>query len=529
MENVKNLTGVIPEKAAEYANKTVKIGIFGVKNNFVLAGILVIGYCVIAPAVFVAETVNRNVSAENLWYIMGIYSIIAAYVGGLLIPTVMFAYVQQRRDREFYHSMPVRRGQYFIGYAAAGFVMFAAPYLLMCVVMGLLGGYIDVVFSFVFQSLALYLVIYANVTFSVMFSGSFLSSLVTLIFLNTFPVIVTYCSLQLNPIMDYSAYYTFLNPYIYIFTPLSGGYTLFDSFVNQGIFGWVLWVQLGIAVIELALAYIMYKYRKGETTMAVAFPKTRYILQYGVMFLVAFFCTSIFSSLTIWFGDYRFHLTTEAVIMTVIMTFAAFVILNMILEQNFRAAFHKIRHLLIFGVAYVVIVAALIGITGSMPRWVVPIRTDAILITQRRYISTYDDPKENYPGYDYSEVYVDDDKVLYHITFDEERFMVADPEQAAELTKRIYDFENDLLDHEQHVDYYFSEGEYINVTCILYTLKPGKEIVSGMYMDAMENNDIYSQRYYDGLGTMTQTELESFTSGLDMMRMYYQYEKDLGQ
>lgn len=518
MENVKKLTEFLPENAAEYARKTFKIAVFGVKNNFVLAGILLIGYCVIAPAVFIAGTVDRNVSLESLRIIMGIYSIIAAYVGGILIPAVMFAYVQQRRDREFYHSMPVKRGQYFIGYLASGFVMFAAPYLLMCVIMGLLSGYIDVAFSFIFQSLALYVVIYANMTFSIMFSGSFLSSLVTLLFLNAFPAIVVYCSLQLNPILDYTAYYTLTNPYLYIFTPISGGYTLYDSFVNQGIFGWVLWVQLGVAVIELVLAYIMYKLRRGETTMAVAFPKTRYILQYGVMFLVAFFCTSVFSSLNIWLNDLRFHLTSTAVIMTAIMTFAAFVILNMILEQNFRAAFHKIRHLFIFVVAYVVLVAALIGIMGSIPRWVVPIRTDAILITQRKYISTYDDPTEKYPGYDFSNISVDENgRELYHIILNEEYFVITDPEQVEELTKRIYDYENDL--DREYVDYYFSEGEYSLGSYSLYTLKPGKEITDGMYIDDLVN--VYSQRFGGHLDYMPQEELDSFTSGMDIMRMHY--------
>lgn len=537
MENIKKMIGLIPANASEYARKTYKIGIFGVKNNFVLAGILLIGYCVIAPAVYITRTIDSSVSMNVMQIIMCLYSVIAAYVGGILIPAVMFAYVHKRRDRDFYHSMPVKRGQYFIGYLAAGFVMFAAPYLMMCIIMGLLSGYWVIAFSYVIHAIALYIVIYATTTFSMMFSGSLLSSAVTLAFLNAFPAIVTYCSLIINPVVDVNAYYTLLTPYVFIFTPMSGGYIVIDHLLNKGVFGWVLWVQLAIAVIELVLAYIMYKYRKGETTMAVAFPKTRYILQYGVMFLVALFCSSAFNSVYFASASARTQVRIETVIWTVIFTFATFVVMNMILEKNFRAAFHKIQHLAIFAGVYVVIVALIIGIVGCLPRWVVPIKTDAILISQRHYLSTYDKPDDEQQSHtiflpdgssytysnDYWEASSDENgRYVYHVELDSKYYAVTDPKQVAELTKRINDcMNNPEREIKGYMHYIDNEGEYYDITFYLYTLKPGEKITAGMYLDDISY--IYSQYYRDGSGYFSASEMESFISGLDMMEMYYKY------
>ena len=535
MEKTEKLLGFIPSAGLEYAGKCFKSAVFGVKNNFVLAGILLIGYCVIAPAVFVTGTIDRTITAEKLWDIMGIYSIIAAYVGGLLIPAVMFNYVHKRRDRDFYHSMPVRRGQYFIGYFCAGFVMFAVPYLLMCVVMGVLGGNIAVVFDFVVQSLALYVIIYATVVFSIMFSGSQLSSIVTLVFLNILPATVVFCSMLLARNIDTGAYSTMLEPYALIFTPLSGGYAFYDLSINRGLFGWILWVQLATAVIELVLAYIMYKYRKGETTMAVAFPKTRYILQYGVMFLVALFCTSVISSTIIYVGSSRTNISTEAVVWTVIMTFVTFVMMNMILEQNFRAAFHRIRHLVIFGGAYIVVMALIINAVNSLPYFVIPIKTDLIVIRQYHYITTYDEPDDYMGRYtlehegveyaaDYAGAHTDENgRTIYNIKLSEDYFVVADPEQVSEFAKRVSDYKNSIGRFGYYYQEYDEAGkEYYYTTVILYTMKPGKGgFAEGMYLDDMESNS--SQRYHVYLDYMSVSDTEKLESGIDMIKTSYRY------
>lgn len=537
MEKLKAMLAGLPGNAAEYARKTFKIAVFGVKNNLVLVGILLAGYCVIAPAVFITASFDRTMTPQYVWNVMGIYSLIAAYVGGLLIPAVMFSFVHKRRDRDFYHSMPVRREQYFIGYFCAGIAMFTVPYLLMCAIMGLLGGAVGTSFSYVLHTLALYIVIYATVVFSIMFSGSILSSAVTLVFVNTFTAIVFFCSLSLTGNVDTDAYLTLLMPYIYIFTPLSGGVGVYESVIEQGIYGWVLWVQLAIAVAELVLAFVMYKLRRGETTMAVAFPKTRYILQYGAMFLVALFATTVFSSGYYYNNSGLRVINVACVVWTAILVFAAFVVLNMILEQNFRAAFHRMRHLFIFAGAYAVTLSLIIGIVSVLPNWVVPIRTDAILIRYHTFVYTYDKPDENEsyhenvygyagegiieaaPGYvDYGAYEDENGKTMYCIDKGEEYYMVTDPAQVKELTARISDYKNyrrtkDVYSEEPRVEYY--------LTAILFTLKPGEQVRENMYLDRM--SEISSQNYHVYMGTVSPSDLEYFTDGMDMMKMSYRY------
>lgn len=540
MEKVRKMISSFPGSAVEYARKTFSIGVFGVKNNFVLAGILLIGFCVIAPAVFVTAYIDHNIDAEDVWQVMLIYSVIGAYVGGVLIPAVMFSYVHKRRDRDFYHSMPVKRGQYFIGYFGAGFVMFVAPYLLMCAVVGILGGHFPTAFSFVLPTFGMYIVIYSTVLLSMMFSGSILSSVVTLTFLNTFLAIVTYCSLLLSGNLDSDAYMTLLEPYIYIFTPLTSGYVFFEYFYN-GILGWILLMQLCMAVIELVLAFIMYHFRRGETTMAVAFPKTRYILQYGTMFLVAMFCISMFGDLFYYHGS----ISIEVVIWTSIMVFVTFVIMNMILERNFRSAFHRIRHLFTFAGAYVVVLAVIIGITGIMPYFVIPIDTDAVLIRMSHYIITYDKPEEyksNYTlvyeayavpgdseisiGQEYDpDIYTYDENgvPLYRIDFDDEYYIVSEPtKQVAQLTKRISDYMNEVDDTFYPHAYTIEPGEYYYTVMSLYNLKFGEEIEQGMKINDLGR--ISSQSYPVYLGNLSESEKEYFLEGLDLMETEYRYD-----
>lgn len=529
MERVRKILGLLPANAGEYARKTFNIGIFGVKNNFVLAGILLIGFCVIAPAVFVTAFIDQKIETQDVWEVMLIYSIIAAYVGGVLIPGVMFAYVHKRRDRDFYHSMPVKRGQYFIGYFAAGLVMFIAPYLLMCTIMGVLGFALTTAFSFVFPTIGMYIVVYSTVLISMMFSGSLLSSVVTLAFLNTFPVVVTYCSLLLSGNLDSTAYMTLLEPYIHICTPLTTGYVFFMHF-NNGIMGWLLPLQLCVAVIELVLSFIMYQFRKGETTMAVAFPKTRYILQYGTMFLVAQFCISVFGDLFYYQGGIR----PETIIWTSIMVFVTFVVLNMILERNFRAAFHRIRHLLVFAGAYVVVLAVIIGITNIMPYFVIPIPTDAVLIRMEHYINTYDKPEDYQSDYQvndypvevpedyYYDPYIygyDEDGVPYYrINFEDEYYLVTDSEQVKELTKRISDYENNRRDISPYA-YSTVEGEYYYCVMSLYNLKFGETITQGTKINDLRSKS--SQSYTVYLNRMSVTDMEKLVDGLDLIKAEY--------
>lgn len=493
MENIINTTLDKLKNSRGYFVKTLRIVYFGIRNNLVLAGILLFIACIVFPAAYLTMVTN--------WYPMEeirklhdgteMFSILWAMGAGVLIPAVMFSFVHKRQTRDFYHSMPVRREQYFIGYTAAGFLLFLLPYLLMCVIMAILGdarvafenGSGLMAFMWTGRTIVLFVIIYAAAVMSMMFSSSMFTSIVTFAFLNAFAFVTVFCSLEMNDYIDMSAYMSALMPYVIVFMPI-GGAVSFADLLNQYNMEWVLWAQFGIALIELALAFIMYKYRRGETTMSLAFPRTRYTLQYGVMFLVAMFFVTFFNAI-LHRGFTPGRISLESIIWAVVFVFATFVMMNMILEKNFRAAFHKIRHFFIFSASYAVVLLIIFGIVSGLPRWVVPIKTDAVLL----YVTHYE--LVHYPpGTDLAAWYGEDNTEGFYRYEDRDRetIVISDPKQVSDFLAWLTDYENggETFEKYGYVDPYEEQVEEYQFRLDLITLKDGEKIQVGM-----SGNDIY--------------------------------------
>lgn len=505
MENIINTVLDKLKNSRGYFVKTLRIAYFGVRNNLVLAGILLFIACIVFPAAYLTLVVN--------WYSMEevrklhdgteLFSILWALGAGVLIPAVMFSFVHKRQTRDFYHSMPVRREQYFIGYTVAGFALFLLPYLLMCSITALLAaprvaleqGSGLMAFMWTGRTIVLFVVIYAAAVMSMMFSSSMFTSIVTFAFLNSFAFVTVFCSLEINRYVDMDAYMSALMPYVLIFMPI-GGAVSFADLINQYNMAWVLWAQFGIALIELVLAFLMYKYRRGETTMSLAFPKTRYILQYGVMFLVAMFFVVFFSSIlrrSILPGT----ILPETVIWTAVFVFATFVIMNMILEKNFRAAFHKIRHFFIFSASFAVVVIIITGIVSSLPYWIVPIKTDAVLLSVYHYEVVYYPPGTAPEGYYTS--YNTEDGFYRYEDRDRETIVISDPKQVSDFLEWLTDYMNYgeafeeyktwLSDEQRDDDYQFRLE--------LLTLENGKKIQTGMSVSDIFNITVHTYYSYN--------------------------------
>ena len=107
----------------DYINKTLKTVWFGILSNRVLLGIMTLIFVIILPGLEVVFHGADNAGTARA------YGIAIAYFGGIIIPFAMFSYVQDRRECDFYNSMPVKRSQYFLGYFIAGFGIFLAPCL----------------------------------------------------------------------------------------------------------------------------------------------------------------------------------------------------------------------------------------------------------------------------------------------------------------------------------------------------------------------------------------------------------------
>ncbi|MDE6724232.1 MAG: ABC transporter permease [Ruminiclostridium sp.] len=320
--------------------KTLKVTWFGIKSCKSLLALMLLICCFFIPA-FIYLILNE--AEEELFingYIMSNIGIFTAYAGGIFTPIMLFSYLHNRTEQDFYSAMPVKRIQYFSGYFLAGLITFLIPHTLMFIVCGFLPN--NGLWSGYLKPVGMFFVLYCSITLCMMFCTSKAGAAVTFVLRNGLAASLVVLPFVLAS-LDSNAYFDLLSDKILMFTPIGTGFTVYKDYEH------VLIVQLVIAVLELAASYLLYVKRRNETSLALAFPKTRYLFQYAVMTVIALYVAAFFSLL---FGLNTDYFTEEGLTFTiffvVVFSFIVFVILNMILEKNSKAAFHKIRHLFIF-------------------------------------------------------------------------------------------------------------------------------------------------------------------------------------
>ena len=249
----------------DYINKTLKTVWFGILSNRVLLGIMTLIFVIILPGLEVVFHGADNAGTARA------YGIAIAYFGGIIIPFAMFSYVQDRRECDFYNSMPVKRSQYFLGYFIAGFGIFLAPCLLMFLLHFFFCGEI-VLFDYFVQSIAVFTVNYCFMILSVMFSGSLLSSIATFLLINAILPVAVISTTALAG-LDVSCYYMRFGEKLFMLTPLSSGF--FAAAIEDyhpEMLGIVMW-QLLAALFAAVIAFFLHRFRRSESTTALAFPK----------------------------------------------------------------------------------------------------------------------------------------------------------------------------------------------------------------------------------------------------------------
>ncbi len=419
-----------------YFRNIINIAWFGIKNNRALAGIMILGCVVILPGF---TFINRVGDVEHT---VRDYGIFIAYFAGVIIPMVLYSYVQRRRECDFYNSMPVKRSQYFWGYFISGFVMFFVPFTILTFIH--IGTGHGNPFEYYLQVIGMYMAIYCSMITAVMFSGSVLSTLVTFILRNTAAVAVVMLPIIIAG-ADLGCYMECLEDEIRILTPVTTGFSsmTFDDFCSVQIW------QLVIAVIELIIGFLLHRYRKSESTTALAFPKIRYVYQYLVTLIFVLLVDAlILGLLSVDYGyqvdkteGFLQSLSPENIGLTVLFTLAAaficFILLNMILDRSGSAAFKKFRHFFIFLAGYVGILAVMyFTVLNYIPPYILPFQPKAALIYAIEYresteeekalinkgewhISEYADLHYVY-GKDDNEIYIEKERT-YFLVYDEEK------------------------------------------------------------------------------------------------------------
>lgn len=397
-----------------YTKKLLKITWFGIENNYTMIGIILLISCFLMPA-FTVLTLTMNNSGymdeSSAQSVIKVYGTGLAYLEGFILPIGLFSYVHKRRSCDFYNSMPVGRSQYFFGYALTGLAVFTVSFCWMFVVHFVLLG-LNNIFPCFLPPFAMFITIYCSMIFAVCFSGSVMSALVTFVLRNCI-----YVSIVLLPLViagvDMNSYFDFFfEKPLCVLTPVTA--------IGCWAADWygIMLLQVLIALVELVLAFLLHRYRKSETTMAIAFPRSRYPFQYIVMLIPAF----LVDALLMYSMDYFFGIKTDSyyeffksndfylmILITLIVIIISFVFLNIILEKNGKAAFSKIRHLFIFTACYALVLFTIFNwIAPNIPYQILPFNPEYAVICVNDVIVTKEDdpsfnPKEFLPDelYDY--------------------------------------------------------------------------------------------------------------------------------
>lgn len=357
----------------EYIKKTLQAALFGITYNKVFILLLLLA-CILLP--FGAEVINySSLLNMNMTVSIGL---------GVLLPLIMFSYIQKRTEFNFYSAMPIKRSQYFIGYCLSSTAIFIAVYI----VGNIIGYYADPHHQgYLAGGILMYLIAFASTTFAIMLSGSFLSTLVTFALTNIYVYVTAMEILALSNVRIY-CYTDIIKPVLYAFTPFSAVESIYDSYGNE----YYVIPTLIMAGVQMVISFFLFCKRKSEISTALAFPKTGLLYRYAAMFLASLcmVATSAYSwqeqGEKSYSGFLNGFFTASSLLYSVLTALVVFIVMNMVLEGTPRAAFKKIRHYFIFIGGYLVFICTIGGLLySSLPYSMIPYRADVVLINVCRY------------------------------------------------------------------------------------------------------------------------------------------------
>ncbi len=306
------------------------------------------------------EQIARWMSAEGM---LPLY--LSAVVLSMILGCVMFAYLQHRRQVNFYHSQPIHRTRLFINQYGVGFVMnmvlmlvMLAVSMLMVVMYGLgeglaFGGIVRHVVNIFVLSLASY-------SISVLagqLTGTVLTHLALMLVMHFGIPLATVVIAYMGEI--FFATFNFEFPMVMLnFSPLCAMIALLADYstrylvymtapaMSTSMLVILLIIGIGFAV----LAWALYQKRPSEATgKSLIYPITEPIVKAYLMFVGALGGGFIFYAV----GDKAFFYFG-------IVVFAVLIhmVCQVIIEHDFKALFRKLNHCAVI----VVMICAVVGI-----------------------------------------------------------------------------------------------------------------------------------------------------------------------
>jgi len=402
------------ESASEYMKKVFKITSYALSVNKVFI-ILMLVVSLLTVIISYSDWRFSNTGGNGAGFIL-----ISAGMG-FFMPVIMFQHMFKRGEYDFYAAMPIKRNRYFWGFTFAGIIAFLFIYTFIFVISAVTGG-VDRGLLYFFAGLALFFTVFASSLLAIMLSKSLFVFFLIFVILNGL-VAETLSVLWRIVDVNEQIYYFASNKILYFFSPVSASQLFFPN-DRDSLLGLL---PLLMAVIELAAAFFLHRIRNNEGRSPFAFAKTRYPIQYIVMFMAAFLVplgSSVYinSRRSINNFFYGFIQDSSFIPNTLIVILITFIMTNMIFENTPRGVFRKIYHLITFTAGYGIVFFLIIGgvIYPNIPMNFVPFESNAAVVcaygfeskTEAEYDAVGDawrkalDDVESYianhDGYDYS-------------------------------------------------------------------------------------------------------------------------------
>lgn len=241
--------------------------------------------------------------AEDLQRVFNYGSAAIIMVGAVLAAFVLFRYLHARKQVDFYHSLPIRREQFFAANMLAGLLVFLAPYLLahlICLPMlagsGLLphmdmGLYVQVI---LFNTLA-YLLMFTLAVMAIMLSGNLAGAVKILLATYLFCPAVAGVGMMMGGVFYENFYFNSMLEQILLKLSVIERYCLI-SFSDEFSTCWQDWVlAAALLVAAAAVCLLLYKNRRSECAgSTLAFRWQRPIFKYPYVLMAGLLGAGLF-------------------------------------------------------------------------------------------------------------------------------------------------------------------------------------------------------------------------------------------
>ncbi len=223
-------------------------------------------------------------------------------IGIIIAACVFFSYLHNKKQVDFYHSLPLKREQLFCTNFIAGLLSILIPFilnwLLSIVGLSFFGGFSVIDWPTTFSTLGLHLLfalcVYAVAILAGVLTGNLLVHLLgTATLLAVGPLLILMYATVME--MFYETFYGSvfaLVTYLAYSSPVARWFSAFEG-VSMHAIDTVLWLLFAVVIIGCTL--YLYKIRSSEAAgHAMAFSKSKAIIKYPIIFISTFFSGILF-------------------------------------------------------------------------------------------------------------------------------------------------------------------------------------------------------------------------------------------